>query len=200
MSSQEPPNSPRSDGNKAFFGMHLTEEASLLHNIQHPPLGSYRFLCVSFWTQNVTRYLPDEDGWHCGPMPWCIGHPWWHVHLWKEWQGPQCKHHKLVQYGPKRRTHLQQQKMHHKTGVHNILWQSLLCRGILPRSMEKIQGISKMTPPQMKQELQLFLGAVNYLQTFVPHPQLKHWAPLGPPQKGELLCLGWEHQHMLSRK
>ena len=26
-----------------------------------------------------------------------------------------------------------------------------------------------MTPPQMKQELQSFLGAVNYLQTFVPH-------------------------------
>ena len=35
--------------------------------------------------------------------------------------------------------------------------------------LEKIQGISKMTPPQMKQELQSFLGAVNYLQTFIPH-------------------------------
>ena len=35
--------------------------------------------------------------------------------------------------------------------------------------LEKIQGISKMIPPQMKQELQSFLGAVNYLQTFVPH-------------------------------
>ena len=34
---------------------------------------------------------------------------------------------------------------------------------------EKIQGISEMTPPQMKQELQSFLGAVNYLQTFVPY-------------------------------
>ena len=33
----------------------------------------------------------------------------------------------------------------------------------------KIQGITEMTPPQMKQELELFLGAVNYLQTFVPH-------------------------------
>ena len=35
--------------------------------------------------------------------------------------------------------------------------------------LEKIQGISEMTPPQMKQELQSFLGAVNYLQTFIPH-------------------------------
>ena len=32
---------------------------------------------------------------------------------------------------------------------------------------EKIQGITEMTPPQMKQELQSFLGAVNYLQTFM---------------------------------
>ena len=35
--------------------------------------------------------------------------------------------------------------------------------------LEKIQDISKMTPPQTKQELQSFLGAVNYLQTFIPH-------------------------------
>ena len=34
---------------------------------------------------------------------------------------------------------------------------------------EKIQGISEMTPSQSKQELQSSLGAVNYLQTFVPH-------------------------------
>ena len=61
---------------------------------------------------------------------------------------------------------------------------------------EKIKGISEMTPPQMKQELQSFLGAVNYLQTFVPHLS-SNTAPPGPPQKGELLCLGRKHQHML---
>ena len=33
----------------------------------------------------------------------------------------------------------------------------------------KIQGISDMPAPQTKQELQSFLGAVNYLQTFVLH-------------------------------
>ena len=33
----------------------------------------------------------------------------------------------------------------------------------------KIQGITDMTPPWTKQELQSFLGAVNYLQTFIPH-------------------------------
>ena len=35
--------------------------------------------------------------------------------------------------------------------------------------LEKIQGITEMTQPQTKQELQSFLSAVNYLQTFVPH-------------------------------
>ena len=54
-----------------------------------------------------------------------------------------------------------------------------------------------MTPPQMKQELQLFLGAVNYLQMFIPHLSLNTEPPPGPPQKGELLCLGQKHQHML---
>ena len=33
----------------------------------------------------------------------------------------------------------------------------------------KIQGITDMPAPQTKQGLQSFLGAVNYLQTFVPH-------------------------------
>ena len=35
--------------------------------------------------------------------------------------------------------------------------------------LEKIQGISEMTPPHTKQELHSFLNAVNYLQTFVSH-------------------------------
>ena len=35
--------------------------------------------------------------------------------------------------------------------------------------LEKIQGITEMTPSQTKHELQSFLGAVNYLQTFVHH-------------------------------
>ena len=35
------------DGNKAFFGMHLTEEASLL-TMFNTDLRRYRFLCVPF--------------------------------------------------------------------------------------------------------------------------------------------------------
>ena len=56
--------------------------------------------------------------------------------------------------------------------------------------LEKIQGISKMTPPQTKQELQLFLGAVNYLQTFIPHLS-SNTEPLQALLKKEN-CFAWD--------
>ena len=54
----------------------------------------------------------------------------------------------------------------------------------------KIQGISDMPASHTKQELQSFLGAVNYLQTFVPH--LSHHTELLRVllEKGEHLCMG----------
>ena len=55
---------------------------------------------------------------------------------------------------------------------------------------EKIQGISEMTPPQMKHELQSFLGAVNYLQTFIPHLSLDT-EPLRALLKKEN-CFTWD--------
>ena len=47
-----------------------------------------------------------------------------------------------------------------------------------------------MTPPQMKQELQSFLGAVNYLQTFVPHLS-SNTEPLQALLKKEN-CFAWD--------
>ena len=55
---------------------------------------------------------------------------------------------------------------------------------------EKIQGISEMTPPKMKQEHQSFLGAVNYLQTFVPHLN-SNTEPLWVLHKKEN-CFAWD--------
>ena len=34
---------------------------------------------------------------------------------------------------------------------------------------KKVQGITKMTAPTDKQQLQSFLGMVNYMGTFIPH-------------------------------
>ena len=47
-----------------------------------------------------------------------------------------------------------------------------------------------MTPPQMKQELQPFLGAVNYLQTFIPHLS-SNTEPLQALLKKEN-CFAWD--------
>ena len=58
--------------------------------------------------------------------------------------------------------------MCHKARVCNIFWRHFSAKGYLPEP-GKIQGISDMPAPQTKQELQSFLGAVNYLQTFMPH-------------------------------
>ena len=73
MSSQEPPDSPRLMATCLLWD--APYRGSLTpHNVQHPPQKVQIFTC-SLWTQNVTGYLPNEDGQHCGPMPWCIGHP-----------------------------------------------------------------------------------------------------------------------------
>ena len=65
--------------------------------------------------------------------------------------------------------------------------------------LEKIQGISVMTPPQMKQELQLFLGAVTYLQTFVPHLS-HHTEPLWALLKRRTVLPGNENSNMSFQK
>ena len=49
------------DSNKAFFSMHLTEEASLL-TMFNTHLGRYKFLRVPFRLKIVPRYLPNVDG------------------------------------------------------------------------------------------------------------------------------------------
>ena len=157
------------------------------HNVQHPPQKVQISMC-SLWTQNVTRYLPDENGQHCGPMPQCIGHPGWCVHLWKAWQRLQCKHHKLVQCGPKGRTHLQQQKMCHKTGVCNILWQSLLCR-ILPRSRENSRHLQDDTTPD-KARATIVPWSSKLPADIRPSSQLKHWAPPALLKKEN--CFAWD--------
>ena len=183
------------DGNKAFFGMHLTEEASLLTTF-NTHLWKVQILTCSLRTENVPGHLPNEDGWHCGPMPWSIGHTQWCVHLRKGWQRPQCKHHQPVQRGPKRRTHVQQQEVCHKTRVHDILWWSVLCRRILPRSGKDPRHLRDDTTPDEARAT--IVPRSSELPPDIRSPsQFEHWTPTCPPQEGELLRMGQEHQHLL---
>ena len=71
-------------------------------------------------------------------------------------------------------------------------------KGYLP-DPGNIQGISDMPAPQTKQELQSFLGAVNYLQTFMPHLS-HHTEPLRVMLKKRTPLHGTKIQTAASRE
>ena len=164
------------DGNKAFFGMHLTEAASLLMTF-NTHLGRYRFLHVPFglkMSQDIFQMRMDDIVAQC--------------------PGVLAIHNDVFIYGKDDRDHdaniinlfniAQKEGLIFNSSKCSIKQDSMTffggmfsANGYSP-DPEKIQGITEMTPPQTKQELQSFLGAVNYLQTFVPH--LSHHT--------ELLC------------
>ena len=147
------------DGNKVFFGMHLTEEASLLTTF-NTHLGRYRFLHVPFglkMSQDIFQMRMDDIVAQC--------------------PGVLAIHYDMSIYGKHNRDHdaniINLFKVAQKEGLISnskkcaIKQESITffgrvfsAEGYSP-DLEKIQGISKMTPPQMKQELQSFLGAVN---------------------------------------
>ena len=176
------------DGSKAFFSMHLTEEASLL-TMFNTHLGRYRFLCVPFglkMSQDIFQMRMDDIVTQC--------------------PGILAINDDVFIYGKNDRDHdtniINLFNMAQKEG---LIFNSKKCaikqesvmffggvfsaEGYSP-DPEKIQGISKMTPPQMKQELQSFLGAVNYLQTFVPHLS-SNTEPLQALLKKEN-CFAWD--------
>ena len=175
------------DSNKAFFGMHLTEEASLL-TMFNTHLGRYRFLCVPFglkMSQDIFQMRMDNIVAQC--------------------PGVLAIHDDVFIYGKNDRDHdaniINLFNVAQKEG---LIFNSKICaikqesvtffsrvfsaEGYSP-DLEKIQGIFEMTPPQTKQELQLFLGAVNYLQTFIPHLSL-NTEPLWALLKKN--CFAWD--------
>ena len=179
---------------QGLIGMHLTEEASLLTTF-NTHLRRYRFLHVSFGlkiSQDIFQMRMDDIVAQC---PGVLA-----IHDDVFIYGKNDKDHNaniinLFNVAQKEGLIFNSKKCAIKQESVTFFGRVFSAEGYSP-DPKKIQGISKMTPPQMKQELQSFLGAVNYLQMFVPHLS-SNTAPPGPPQKVELLCLGREHQHML---
>ena len=91
------------DGNKAFFGMHLTEEASLLMFNTH--LGRYRFLRVPFrlkMSQDIFQMRMDDIVAQC-PRVLAI-HDDVFIYGKDDRDHDAREHYQPVQHGPKRRT------------------------------------------------------------------------------------------------
>ena len=163
------------DGNKAFFGMHPTEAASLLTTF-NTHLSRYRFLHVPFglkMSQDIFQMRMDDIVAQC--------------------PGVLAIHDDVFIYGKDDRDHNANiTNLFNLAQKEGLIFNSSKCsvkqdsmtffggmfsaNGYSP-DPEKIQGITEMTPPQMKQELQSFLGAVNYHQTFIPHLS-NHTEPL----------------------
>ena len=155
------------DGNKAFFRMHLTKQVSLLTTF-NTHLGRYHFLCVPFglkMSQDIFQMQMDDIIAQCPGVP--------------------AIHDDIFIYGKDDKDHdanlLNLFNVAQKEG---LVFNSTKCAikqdsvtffgGVFSAkgySLDpgKIQGITNMPAPQTKQELQSFLGVVNYLQTFVPH-------------------------------
>ena len=154
------------DGNKAFFGMHLTEEASLLTTF-NTHLRRYRFLRVPFglkMSQDIFQMRMDDI------VPNALV-SWPSMTMYSSTEsmtGTTMQTSYSFNVAQKEGLIFNSKKCAIKQESIMFLGGVFSAEGYSP-DPEKIQGISEMTPPQMKQELQSFLGAVNYLQTFVPH-------------------------------
>ena len=156
------------DGNKAFFGMHLTEEALLLLTMFNTHLRRYRFLCVPFgfkMSQDIFQMRMDDIVAQC-PSVLAIHDD---VFIYRQ----NDRDHdaniiNLFSVAQKEGLVFNSKKCAIKQESVTFFGRVFSAEGYSP-DPEKIQGISEMTPPQTKQELQSFLGAVNYLWTFVPH-------------------------------
>ena len=176
------------DSNKAFLGMHLTEEASLLTRF-NTHLRRYRFLHVPFvlkMSQDIFQMRMDDIVAQC--------------------PGVLAIHDDVFIYGKDDRDHdaniinlfnvAQKEGLIFNSKKCAIKQESVMFFGGVfsaegySSDPEKIQGISEMIPPQMKQELQSFLSAVNYLQTFIPHLS-SNTEPLWALLKKEN-CFAWD--------
>ena len=176
------------DGNKAFFGMHLTEEALLL-TMFNTHLGRYRFLCVPFglkMSQDIFQMRMDDIVAQC-PSVLAIHD---NVFIYrKNDRDHDANIINLFNVAQKEGLVFNSKKCTIKQESVMFFGRVFSAEGYSP-DLEKIQGISKMTPPQTKQELQSFLGVVNYLQTFVPHLS-SNTEPLWALLKKEN-CFAWD--------
>ena len=155
------------DGNKAFFSIHLTKEASLL-TMFNTHLGRYRFLRVPFglkMSQDIFQMQMDDIVAQC-PGVLAI-HDDIFIYV-KDDTDHDANIINLFNVAQKEGLVFNSAKCNIKQDSVTFFGGVFSVKGYSP-DPAKIQGITDMTPPQTEQELQSFLGAVNYLQTFVPH-------------------------------
>ena len=183
------------DGNKAFFGMHLTEAASLLMTF-NTHLGRYRFLHVPFglkMSQDIFQMRMDDIVAQC--------------------PGVLAIHDDVFIYGKDDRDHdaniinlfniAQKEGLIFNSSKCSIKQDSVtffgvhvLSQWILTRSRKDPRHHRDDTPSNEAGTTIIFRSS-KLPSNIRPPPQSSHWTAMCTPQKGEQLCMGWELKHKL---
>ena len=183
------------DGNKAFFGMHLTEVASLLMTFT-THLGRCRFLHVPFglkMNQDIFQMRMDDIIAQC--------------------PGVLAIHDDVFIYGKDNKDHdaniinlfniVQKEGLILKSGKCSIKQDSMTffggvfsAKGYSP-DPGKIQGIRDDTPSDEIGATIIFRGNKLSSNIHTPPHQSLHWTAMCTPEKGEQLHIGWELKHKL---
>ena len=157
----------KADALKAFLQVHLTYEASLLTTFNYHR-GRLRFLRMPFgakMSQDVFQLRMDAILEQC---PGVIG-----IHDDIVIFGTSNEDHdanliNLMNVCQKEGLVLNSKKLELRREHVSFFRAEFSAEGMHP-DPKKIQGIVEMTAPQDKQQLQSFLGMVNYMGTFIPH-------------------------------
>ena len=157
----------KADALKAFLQIHLTHEASLLTTFNSHP-GRLRFLRMPFgakMSQDVFQLRMDAILEQC---PGVIG-----IHDDMVIFGVDQEDHdanliNLLNICQKEGLVLNSKKLELRRERVTFFGAEYSTQGMHP-DPKKVQGITEMTAPTDKQQLQSFLGMVNYMGTFIPN-------------------------------
>ena len=184
----------KADALKAFLQIHLTHEASLLTTF-NSHRGWLRFLRMPFgakMSQDVFQLRMDAI---LGQCPGVIG-----IHDDMVIFGVDQEDHdtnliNLLNVCQKEGLVLNSKKLELRRERVTFFGAEYSAQGMHP-DPKKVQGITEMTAPTDKQQLQSFLGMVNYMGTFIPNLS-HHTEPLRAMLKKDNV-FHWEDQQTRS--
>ena len=186
----------KADALKAFLQIHLTHEASLLTTF-NSHRGRLRFLRMPFgakMSQDVFQLWMDAILEQC---PGVIG-----IHDDMVIFGVDQEDHdanliNLLNVCQKEGLVLNSKKLELRRERVTFFGAEYSAQGMHP-DPKKVQGITEMTAPKDKQQLQSFLGMVNYMGTFIPN--LSHHTELlrAMLKKGQHVSFGRSTNSVLS--
>ena len=157
----------KADALKAFLQIHLTHEASLLTTF-NSHRGQLRFLWMPFgakmsqdlfqlWMDAILKQCPGVKGIHDDTVIFGVDQQDHDINLIN-----------LLNICQKEGLVLNSKKLELRRERVTFFGAEYSAQGMHP-DPKKVQGITEMTAPTDKQQLQSFLGMVNYMGTFIPN-------------------------------